>query len=85
MDVTRFYGVVVVLSGDVVNSIFRITLVVFFKVLPRYQCGVLEMVIEISPYQPLTKAIFSSLEICGNILNIFWGRIKTTKFMYKIY
>ena len=30
-------------------------------------------------YQPLIKAIFSSPEIFGNILHIFWGGIKTTK------
>ena len=39
------------------------------------------MVIERYPYRTFTKARFSSPEICGNILNIFWGGIKTTKFL----
>ena len=43
------------------------------------------LVITRSPYQPLTKAIFSTFEICGNILNIFWGGIKNTKSLYKIH
>ena len=33
-----FSGVIVVLSGDVVNPIFFITLMIFVKVLPRYLC-----------------------------------------------
>ena len=37
------------------------------------------MFIARSQYQPLTKAIFSSPEVCGNILNVFWGGVKTTK------
>ena len=37
------------------------------------------MVIARYKYQPLTKTIFSRPKICVNILNIFWGRIKTTK------
>ena len=35
MVAPSFYGVIVVLSGDVVNSIFRITLIIFVKALPR--------------------------------------------------
>ena len=42
------------------------------------------MVIARSQYQPLTKAIFSSPEICGNILNIFGAWLKPQKLMYKI-
>ena len=34
-----FSGVVVVLSGDVVNSIFHITVIIFFKGLSSYLCG----------------------------------------------
>ena len=36
---------------------------------------------EIARYQywTLNKVIFSSLEICGNILKIFWVGINTTK------
>ena len=34
MVAPSFYGVIVVLSGDVVNSIFPITLMVFVKSLP---------------------------------------------------
>ena len=41
--------------------------------------GIASMVISISQYQPLTKEIIYSPEICGNILNIFWGGIKTTQ------
>ena len=36
-------------------------------------------------YQPVIKEIYSSPEICGNILNIFWGGIKTTKYIYRIH
>ena len=28
------------------------------------------------------KVVFYTLEICGNTLNIFWGGIRTNKFMY---
>ena len=35
-------------------------------------------------YQPLTKVISSSPEICGNILNIFGVGLKPPKFLYKI-
>ena len=41
--------------------------------------GIVSMLIARSQYRPLTKAIFSSPEICGKILNIFWGGINTTK------
>ena len=41
------------------------------------------MVIARYPYRPLTKLLFSSPEIYGNILNIIWGGIKTTKFLFK--
>ena len=34
MFTTIFYDVIVVLSGDVVNTIFFITLMIFVKVLP---------------------------------------------------
>ena len=34
----RFSGVIVVLSGDVVNPICCITMVIFVKGLPRYLC-----------------------------------------------
>ena len=37
------------------------------------------MVISRYQYHPLTKAIFSSTKLCGNILNIYWGGIKITK------
>ena len=33
-----FYDVIVVISSDVVNSIFRITLIIFFKCLPMDLC-----------------------------------------------
>ena len=46
--------------------------------------GTTFMVISISTYRPLTKAILYSPEICGNVLNIFWGGIKPTKFLYNI-
>ena len=42
------------------------------------------MVIARSQYQPLTKAIFSGPETCGNILNIFGVVLKPPKWMYKI-
>ena len=34
----RFYGVIVVISGDVVNSIFYITMMIFVKDLSRDLC-----------------------------------------------
>ena len=37
------------------------------------------MVITRSQCQPLEKAIFYRPEVCGNILNVFWGGVKTTK------
>ena len=36
-----FYGVIVVLYGDVVSSIFRITMIILVKDLLRYLCDVL--------------------------------------------
>ena len=42
------------------------------------------MVITRYQYQPLKRVTFSSTELCGNILNIFWGGIITTKMLYKI-
>ena len=42
------------------------------------------MEIAIYPYRPLTKSIFSSPEICGNILNIFGVVLNPTKCLYKI-
>ena len=86
-----FYCVIVVLYGDVLNSIFRITLMIFVKYLPRVLCDGLDFIttgiikytglngdckIPISAFE---KTIFYSPEICRNILNIFWGGIKTTK------
>ena len=35
MVAPSFNGVIVVISGDVVNSMFCITLIIFVKVLPR--------------------------------------------------
>ena len=37
-------GVIVVLSGDEVNPIFCITLIIFFKGLRRYSCNGLEYI-----------------------------------------
>ena len=92
-----FSGVIIVLSSDVVNSIFCISLMIFVKVLPRDLCDGLDFIticineIEYtqwwfarSQYQPLTKAIFSSPEIWGNILNIFWRGLKPPKLLYII-
>ena len=46
----------------------------------RYKLNMMDsMVTAISQYRPLTKVIFSSPEIFGNILNIFWSGIKTPK------
>ena len=42
------------------------------------------MVIARFSYRPLTKAIFSGLEICVRVLNRFWGGTKAIKFIYKI-
>ena len=42
------------------------------------------MVMARSKYQPLTKAMFSSLKKCGNILNIFGVILKPSKLPYKI-
>ena len=42
------------------------------------------MAIARSQYQPLTKAIFYSPEICGNILNMFGVELSPPKLMYKI-
>ena len=39
-----FYGVIVVLSGDVVNSLFCITLIIFVKDLPRNSCDGLDFI-----------------------------------------
>ena len=44
----------------------------------------LMVIITISQYHSFTKDIFSSTEICGNILNIFWGGIKPSNLLYKI-
>ena len=44
MVALSFYGVIVVLSGDVVNSIFRITLIIFFKDLPDDLWDVLDFI-----------------------------------------
>ena len=38
MVAPSFNGVNVVLSGDVVNSIFRTNLIIFVKDLPKYSC-----------------------------------------------
>ena len=40
----KIYGVIVVLSGDVVTSIFCITLIIFVKYLPRDLCDVLDFI-----------------------------------------
>ena len=40
----RFFGVILVLYGDVVNPIFRITLMIFLKGLPRYLWDGLESI-----------------------------------------
>ena len=39
-----FYGVLVVLSGGVVNPIFWISLMIFVEILPRYFCDVLDFI-----------------------------------------
>ena len=39
-----FYGVLVVISGDVVNSIFCINLIIFVKYLPRDSCDGLDFI-----------------------------------------
>ena len=44
MFVPSFSGVIVVMSSDVVNPTFRITLMIFFKTLPRDLCDGLELV-----------------------------------------
>ena len=73
MFAPTFSGVLVVLSGDVVNKIFCIDLVTFVKGFPRDSCDGLDFFTTglISQYQPLTRVIFSCPEICGKILNIF--------------
>ena len=35
------------------------------------------------PTLAFEKAVFYTIEMCGNILNIFWGGIRSTKFLYK--
>ena len=35
------------------------------------------------PILAFAKAVFSTLEICGNILNIFWVGIRATRYSYK--
>ena len=50
----------------------------------RYELNrIASMVISGSQYQTLTKAIFPSPEISGNILNKIWGGIKTNKIYVK--
>ena len=66
MVVTTLSGLIIVISGGVLNPIFRITLVVFVKFLQRYS----DYKIPISAFD---KAVFSTPDICGHILNIFWG------------
>ena len=44
MVVPKFYGVIVMIYGDVVNSIFCITLIVFVKYLPRDFCDGLDFI-----------------------------------------
>ena len=39
-----FSGVIVFLSGDVVNPIFRITLIIFVNGLPIYLCDGLQFI-----------------------------------------
>ena len=41
------------------------------------------MVICEIPISAFDKSLFSTYEIYGNILNIFWGGIRTTKFLLK--
>ena len=40
----RFYGVIVVLYGDIVNSIFRVTLMIFVNGLSRDYCDRLDFI-----------------------------------------
>ena len=40
----RFYVVIVMIYGDLVNSIFRITLIIFVKYLPRDSCYGLDLI-----------------------------------------
>ena len=39
-----FYGVIVLLYGDIMNPILCITLMIFFKSLPRDLCDILEFI-----------------------------------------
>ena len=78
------------------NPIFCINLMIFAKVLQRDLCDGLGSInnglneIKILdgdckiPILDFDKATFSTSEICGNILDIFWGGIITTKSIYKI-
>ena len=40
----RFSGIIEVMYGDVVNTIFCITMMIFVKVLPRYPYDLLESI-----------------------------------------
>ena len=66
--------------SDYICPRFTKIFVLFIRSHPHwYKLSIIvSMVIAISQYQPLTKAIFSSPKTCRNILNIFWGRINTT-------
>ena len=88
-----FSGVIVVLSGYVVNSIFLhhsdnlcqlFTKVFMWWIIPHRHHSKLNiiysMVIIRSYYHPLKLAIFSSSEICGNIVNT----LKPQKLLHKI-
>ena len=44
MVAPNFYGVIVVLYGDVLNSIFPITLIIFVKYLLRNSCDGLDFI-----------------------------------------
>ena len=44
MSAPNLYGVIVVLSGDVVNSIFHITLIILVKGLPMDLCNTLDFI-----------------------------------------
>ena len=84
MAVTSFSGVIVELSGDIVNPILWLTVMIFLKVLQRDPCYWLEYIspslnkknnsldgdckITISDFD---KAVFNTPGICVKILNIF--------------
>ena len=96
MVVPSFSGVLIVLSGDVFNPIFCITLIVFVNVYqgihvmdwnssPPPELNIISsMVISGYLYQPLTKAIFLVLKSVEMSLTYFWVGFKPPKLLYKL-